>query len=54
MDSDDSGTFQVKNKIVDTSPEKNGWGNTSSKCYTNASETARGLPKENRTNFLED
>lgn len=33
MDSDDSGTFYVKNKIVDASPKKNGWGNTSSECY---------------------
>lgn len=52
MDSDDCGMFYVKNKIVEVSPKKNGWGNTSSECYRNASENAYGLPKENRTNFL--
>lgn len=52
MDSDDSGTFYVKNKIVEASPKKNGWVNSSSECYRNTSENAYGLPKENRTNFL--
>lgn len=52
MDSDDSGKFCLKNKIVGVSPKKNGWGNTSSEWHGSASETASRLPKENRTNFL--
>jgi hypothetical protein len=45
-------SFIFKNKIVDLSPKKNSWENTSSEWHRNASETAYRLPKENRTNFL--
>lgn len=38
MDSDDSGKFYLKNIIVDVSPKKNDWGNTSSEWYRNTPE----------------